>query len=504
MATLTYGPVTLDLLRFDNIERMSVYSEDSGDWLYEEWTIKVTGLWHATWLGTQGTSPVTNDVAVRQALLTPHRQLTISFDSNRAGPGGAGPEVMLASPVPPLPVDAKNGPEPVACVILQNIGQGETFVIHYVIKTYVRDCPEDPQDPRVSALISNRWQMSYDYDSENYTTSRTVVGQAVFDTATLGGLAAIAGRPVYGDEFRRALFFPIPARFQRDEVRVEASPDGTTVNYRVVDRERIINHNPNGSASPKVEFQYTQRAYQEFDAIGAAERSINLISFAAGGGGSIIPFAGAAAAAVAAAAWSAVHMINEFSPKFEERATVRVWGNALSGKTRLMQHAMAILFSRIVNRGAVPAGGIFGVPMWALAPPPSGLELVYDMKNNVVEASGWLSYGAMQPIGLGAGLRSMTAGTPDTVFGGTFRSFATPVIGAIIPPGPEPDFGVMVLAGSPLLTTNPTPPGDGFCVASYLTALVTQILKAAPCNVPGHPVDLPEPSVDLSLPRGGI
>lgn len=180
----------------------------------------------------KGLAPALTDQEVRHFLLTPRRQLSWTHE-------GITPlnstEEMLVSPARKqqapnefYTLDANNGPVPLYCNLVKRHAN-KTLEFDYAIQTDLNECHRyDSDNP---AVLSHFWRMGVKVDQDQFAT-RHVTGEVVFRTDRLAELHADP------DDFRRDFFHPVPAGFQRIDIQVEPSEDGTRCSYSFVDVQR--------------------------------------------------------------------------------------------------------------------------------------------------------------------------------------------------------------------------------------------------------------------------
>ena len=182
-------------------------------------------------------------------------------------------------PKPPLVVDLTNGPKPVSCDVIEIEGI-KTFKIDFVVTCTTNEVQQTNVGPitsqqghdsttrvgsrstyRVSPLLCHEWEMSHDVDQDFWTT-RTITGRAVFrqDIMRANGLIP--------DQLRYWIGHPVPPGFSRQSVKVSQLPDGLTLAYSVVDRQRSYTPDPN--VVTRVEIVYTRATTN-----GGLEQNIN-------------------------------------------------------------------------------------------------------------------------------------------------------------------------------------------------------------------------------------
>ncbi len=254
MSTVSYQlqgrTLNLDIVKTHLYEKESVYDESRTDLLYVRHMLDIqcvyspgatayvqdeTGLPAAA----PGVMGATTDVAIRQFLMSPRGTLLYRV----------GDVEVIRSPmlkpdgVNSYDTDARNGPLPLKCSVVQVSGQ-RLFLVRWVVETCLTDCSAALY-AKPSALLSNRWSDSHVVDGRHCTT-RTVQGVAVFRADLL------RDRSLKADDFRSQIVLPIPPTFKREEVKIRVSPDGTRLFYEVTDRQRWLSL---GANSPSVEIQ---------------------------------------------------------------------------------------------------------------------------------------------------------------------------------------------------------------------------------------------------------
>lgn len=143
---------------------------------------------------------------------------------------------MLASPVAGRTTDARGGPYPEDFNILGVTGD-RTFLVHFKIRTFVIETASDGHNAR-PVLLAHRWARRVT-SGEDHLSQIETIGEAVFDVSEL------LRRGTIPDQYRAELFHAQPSTaFQRVSVEVAPSSDYSTLNYRIVDQERMFSTNP--------------------------------------------------------------------------------------------------------------------------------------------------------------------------------------------------------------------------------------------------------------------
>jgi hypothetical protein len=144
---------------------------------------------------------------------------------------------VLTSPLPGTACDSSNGPRPISCDVVET-HSGKTFLVRWVIQTDLNECPNFSYRP--NAVLSNSFGQTDDLDEDFYVT-RTTEGTAVLDAAVLRTPSINGVDLLTADNLRPNLLLPVPSNMKRQHVRVRLEPDGVTVRYQVVDREKALN-----------------------------------------------------------------------------------------------------------------------------------------------------------------------------------------------------------------------------------------------------------------------
>lgn len=271
---LEYNGVRINNTRTLSYSYRPVMSADNVDYLYTEHTIQIEGLIGLGLLqptianGLSATLPpsvrfgggvsapdgaedgVLNEDNLRLRLMAPRKVLKFlvpdddpcgnvvtMVQSPRQVPGGSGN----------FPCDSKNGPIPISLDIISFKGQN-CFVVRFTIQTWINDCRNSKQQTSYpKTVLSHRWESSQTIDREGMAT-RIIRGRLVCDTQWIyhagAGVATLSSPPRAPDDFRQSLFHPVPRNFQRTDIDVTASEDGTTLEYGVTDQEQGKNIRP--------------------------------------------------------------------------------------------------------------------------------------------------------------------------------------------------------------------------------------------------------------------
>ena len=250
---LIYNGVYLAGLKLNMWSRDPVLDPNDMDWLYDRHTIDIICLFNPNRTSAAPAAPVNDDfaysqepghtpgvtdAAIREVLNTPRRTLEVY----------SGSDLILRSPNlnynavaagTVVRSDAANGPHVRKCSILSANGDG-TFVVHFVVETCIRECPDDSFITTAAKsiaqrrhLLSNRYATSHDVD-ERHRTVITYEGVSIFRTDIL----ELQKR--YADDYRSGLIPPVPKGFRRMAIKVRAVPSRNALAWTVVDREEFV------------------------------------------------------------------------------------------------------------------------------------------------------------------------------------------------------------------------------------------------------------------------
>ncbi len=234
-AKFFYNGIGLFIVKTNTFSQRAVMTSDNVDYLYTEFTIDINCIYNpgATSYDNStppefslGFNPSQTNASIRHYLMQPRKQLAFVGYS----PDPAFPNYILRSPLEGFNIDANNGPQPISCDVYQLVND-KTFHVHYVIKTWLLECPNGNED----ALLSNRWSQTVSLNFQRLLVRKTV-GQAYFrtDILDLGGFAdlfrnqVIAANPPQPGLFREAMNFVV-------------TPQGNALHYEIIDVERQYN-----------------------------------------------------------------------------------------------------------------------------------------------------------------------------------------------------------------------------------------------------------------------
>lgn len=321
MQEITYNNVTLEIVRTNFVNREAIHTEDMATYLYTKWTIDVIA--HVTKIDTPGDPvpilPGATDNTIRNQLMQPRRQLKVV----------AGGSEILFSPrrIPTqvgsvYPCDAKNGPFCTVFGIQQIIGVS-MFVIHCRFETwdveYDESQPHSTKAPNV--VLANRWTSVEDIDELCYPT-RYISGEAILRTDFMQQ-RNIERREAGSSNFnaadittlRRYFFFPVPNNYQRQNVRVELSTDGSRLKWSFEDVGRCYNL---GGNSPIRKIEAYRNACAEMHGLakGLGEIGWGIVGTVE----NTFTFGGAHNPSI-------IHAVRGTLPKYYINARVDLWGD---------------------------------------------------------------------------------------------------------------------------------------------------------------------------------
>ena len=207
MSTVTYGDVSLDLVKTNSISQDSVYSEDGKDYLYTRFVMDFGCIFNTDLNGYASQADAMT--VLRRTLNVPRQALSVKIDGTDL--------INIGAP------DFIGGPFPRSVVIQQVIGSSLLHV-SFMIEAHRQDCYNE-----FNEIISNRWKVSHEYDVNCYCTRR------------IDGIAVVnASKGVIPDYASlRAFVMPnVPFGFKRTRMSFVASSDGTRMNYSIADEEQ--------------------------------------------------------------------------------------------------------------------------------------------------------------------------------------------------------------------------------------------------------------------------
>lgn len=237
MELIEYGQMRCDVIRTLSCERTRV-TDAANNYLHTHWDLTVEVNWHPALVAytrvaapiggnpvyARGTLPGQTDLSLLSILLQPRQLLRIT----------AGRSVILETPFTiqdgspkRYPCDVKGGPSVEAVGVPQMIGFRHWVVTLHIIAD-VRDIASGLPSDR-SAVISNLWVSNEDIDEQRRSVRR-FAGRAI--------LRADVMRQYHdnANAFRDLMLFRCPPHYQRMNVSVQISEDGTVCDWSFEDK----------------------------------------------------------------------------------------------------------------------------------------------------------------------------------------------------------------------------------------------------------------------------
>lgn len=456
---VTYNGVNLEIVRTNTIRRVPVFTDDGVDYLYTHWVIDVDAVFNpqatsinALGLPVKGFLPAATDVNIRQLLTAPRKQLIVR--NSDAG-------VILTSPLLTNSCDGNNGPIPSDICSVERIVGTKSFMVHFVVETWVNECPANP------IIFAHRWEQEMDVDEDQVST-RTIRGQAVFNGARLLALGTVP------DQYRQDLFHPCPAEYQRQDVQVVADSDGNRVDYSIVDRQKTVDF-PSGAPPGSTRIECVPSAW--FQQAGLAQAAAKGVTNApltglmgAGAGsliGGMIPGVGVLGGwAIGAAIGGGT--IGSIFPRYHYACTTRVWGNrnaVRGGPLAAVNHLQAVAVGVTLSRLKFD-------PRWTM----NEMQLTHDAAGKMVEFTMQASHGIE-----GGGLAGIQQGLND-IFSLNTEAFARRFFADFV----QDEFLRIGAGPGGTPTSNPRFGGAGQQRGTSLESIFAQAFSQ-PCDIPPRP-----------------
>jgi hypothetical protein len=221
MSFLSYNTITLPLIRTEDVDYSDVMSDDGMDYLHTKISIGVRSMISpdlpigiAGGVALPGESGTAALARVQHMLEQPRKLL-----------------IFGASPVQPLvnvgpQDDVRNGPFPRNLKVTEIQGTN-TFQVSFRIEAHINQCPNAPSIKQ--PMISNRWRQTVTID-EDMLTRKTTTGKLIIR----------GGQNLNPDDFRFAVFPPIPVDFHRVQSEYIVQEDGLALLYTFADQELTV------------------------------------------------------------------------------------------------------------------------------------------------------------------------------------------------------------------------------------------------------------------------
>ena len=245
MSIVTYNGVTLPYANITQFDQESVYDDSGTDRIYTRISVAVQCVINAKYLATIGgdlisstggtvTRQVTDDAAeimkaIRQRLLQQRKEWSMTFNGVELIPFNSGLEGD---------VDAKNGPQPQACRVVQLTNV--TFLLVWSCVGHFWENPNKDADGNIivpsrngpgATVLSNRWTEIQEIDGRNFTTY-TRQGKYIIRSDNAQGQIV--------DDLREQMAVLAPYKgFLRETSSYKVSPDGLAMEYLIRDREQF-------------------------------------------------------------------------------------------------------------------------------------------------------------------------------------------------------------------------------------------------------------------------
>ena len=270
MEKVEYQGISFDVIRTLRCIREHV-TDDAKNYLYTHWDFVIEANWQPVFVAytdagagpvaTPGTLPGATDLAILQKLLQPRGILKVT----------AGASVILETPtlLPDgrrYPCDVTGGPVCKVIGVPKMIGTRHWVVtLHFTadVRPITRVHGQIPSDD--SAILTNLWVGNEDIDFQRRTT-RYFQGQAILRADVMRAAFGTPGG-LNANYFRDFFLFPCPRHYQRQNVRVKMSEDGTTLDWSFEDAMRGYDL---GATSPIVSIECFRTTHMQRGTFGNA------------------------------------------------------------------------------------------------------------------------------------------------------------------------------------------------------------------------------------------
>jgi hypothetical protein len=240
---LRYNDVLLTELHTEGYDMDVVRSDDGAQKLVTHHVLKVLALFNPAMNSfipsgsTVGRAAVQPDISViHERLMTDRASLAYAIGGKIILDTGDLPAGATTGPM--------HGPKPLYCQVSQVTGTA-SFLVRYGVEYWTDACTDNGGTRNY--IQSHRFSMIHDVDGDTWLTTRMVAGQVTFRPELLS-LLDEDGQDVAPDQILSPnVFPPVPHGFKRQNVRVQATPDGKQLHYSFTDVEQVL---PLGSLSP--------------------------------------------------------------------------------------------------------------------------------------------------------------------------------------------------------------------------------------------------------------
>lgn len=234
MSVIFYNGITLPYGFMTRFDQEAIYEDSNTDWYLTKFDIAAQCLISKEYIPLlDSTLSVANHTTtdimsiIRSKLLKPRKTLSVKFN---------GVDLIPQRPAGITgTVDDKNGPQPQRCTITQLTDT--TFIITFhIIAHYWENNKTNSTSPAATnrvanPIVYNRWTETAEIDQSQYTR-RIRDGRFAIRSNNKDGLTA--------DFYRHFAVVGVPEGFIRENSQYVISPDGLSVQYRVVDKEVFI------------------------------------------------------------------------------------------------------------------------------------------------------------------------------------------------------------------------------------------------------------------------
>lgn len=235
MSVLRYGSVTFPFVYVNRFNLDAIYDESGTDRIYTRVGITATAVLNTAYLpiiGGLGTqlqnrqADLTNTIVdLRNYMLEPRRELSLTFNGTELIPQPAGIGGL---------VDAKNGPQPRSCQLIDL--NNNTWFFQWSCEAnywenlkFAANNLANTNNTPGNNVISNRWSEIQTINNCNFSEIvRT--GTYIIRSDNANGIIA-------DDARQQMAIVGVPSNYLRQQSRYEVTPDGLSLRYTVQDQE---------------------------------------------------------------------------------------------------------------------------------------------------------------------------------------------------------------------------------------------------------------------------
>jgi len=290
--------------------------------------------------GRAGVSGAITDAAVRHKIEQARKQVQLFI----------GGQAVVVSPSVGETTDAQWGPF-VTANDVHYFGT-KTVLCDVTVRCCINECYRFQATPPV--ILGHEYSMAHDIDQDFYTT-RTIHGHAIFNAARLQALGARA------DDFRAFLFHPLVPGFHRQAVHAQVDETGGQLIYQITDRElthsigkwaadrgvtRIECTHSSSVGKPDLYEQASGLIDAAWDAVGSIGKK-GIVKRAATLSSNLKRFVFGFKKGIEALGYF-LHHARHVIPLNTQTVTVQVWGNRLTNRGALREVAKKVINDRLV------------------------------------------------------------------------------------------------------------------------------------------------------------